>query len=115
MKGTPYYMSPEQFAGEKVDGRSDIFSVGVMLFQLLTGELPFHGNNPMALMNKIMNVPHPDPRKFNPKIVKPLVTIIDKALEKDREKRYQKASQLCGHLKVLGKKIDAVRAKKKAQ
>ena len=115
VKGTPYYMSPEQFAGEKVDGRSDIFSVGVMLFQLLTGELPFHGDNPMALMNKIMNVPHPDPRKFNPKIVKPLVTIIDKALEKDRKKRYQKASQLCGHLKALGKKIDAVRAKKKAQ
>lgn len=115
VKGTPYYMSPEQFAGERVDGRSDIFSVGVMLFQLLTGELPFHGENPMALMNKIMNVPHPDPRKFNPKIVKPLVAIIDKTLEKDREKRYQKASQLCGHLKALGKKIDAVMAKKKAQ
>lgn len=115
VKGTPYYMSPEQFAGERVDGRSDIFSVGVMSYQLLTGELPFHGENPMALMNKIMNVPHPDPRKFNPKIVKPLVTIIDRALEKDREKRYQKASQLCGHLKALGKKIDAVMAKKKAQ
>lgn len=114
VKGTPYYMSPEQFAGEKVDGRSDIFSVGVMLFQLLTGEFPFHGENPMALMNQIMNVPHPDPRKFNPKIVKPLVTIIDNTLAKDREKRYQKASQLCSHLKALGKKIDAVRAKKKS-
>ncbi len=114
VKGTPYYMSPEQFAGEKVDGRSDIFSVGVMLFQLLTGELPFHGENPMALMNKIMNVPHPDPRKFNPKIVKPLVAIIDKALAKERANRYQKASQLCAHLKTLGQKIDAVRAKKKA-
>jgi len=115
VKGTPYYMSPEQFAGEKVDGRSDIFSVGVMLFQLLTGELPFHGENPMALMNKIMNVPHPDPRKFNPKIVKPLVAIIDKSLEKERKKRYQKASQLCNHLRALGRKIDAVMAKKKAE
>ncbi|MBL7181003.1 MAG: CHASE2 domain-containing protein [Desulfobacterales bacterium] len=114
VKGTPYYMSPEQFAGEKVDGRSDIFSVGVMLFQMLTGELPFRGDNPMALMNQIMNVPHPDPRKFNPKIVKPLVTIIDKTLGKDRKKRYQKASQLRDHLRGLGKKIDAVMAKKSA-
>jgi serine/threonine-protein kinase len=112
VKGTPYYMSPEQFAGEKVDGRSDIFSVGVMLFQLLTGELPFRGENPMALMNKIMNVPHPDPRKFNPKIVKPLVTIIDNTLAKDREKRYKNAAQLCSHLRMLGQKIDAVMAKK---
>ncbi len=114
VKGTPYYMSPEQFAGEKVDGRSDIFSVGVMLYQLLTGELPFRGDNPMALMNQIMNVPHPDPRKFNPKIVKPLVTIIDNTLAKDREKRYKNASQLCSHLRALGKKIDAVMAKKKS-
>jgi serine/threonine-protein kinase len=114
VKGTPYYMSPEQFAGKKVDGRSDIFSVGVLLFQLLTGELPFYGENPMALMNQIMNVPHPDPRKFNPKIVKPLVAIIDKSLEKGRNKRYQKASQMSAHLRELGKRIDAALAKKKA-
>lgn len=113
VKGTPFYMSPEQFAGEKVDGRSDIFSVGVMLFQLLTGELPFRGDNPMALMNQIMNTPHPDPRKFNPRIFKPLVAIIDKSLEKDRGKRYQKASQMSSHLRTLGKKVDAAVAKKK--
>jgi hypothetical protein len=63
-------------------------------------------------MNKIMNVPHPDPRKFNPKIVKPLVTIIDNTLAKDREKRYKNAAQLCSHLRMLGQKIDAVMAKK---
>jgi len=114
VKGTPYYMSPEQFAGKKVDGRSDIFSVGVLLFQLLTGELPFYGENPMALMNQIMNVPHPDPRKFNPKIVKPLVAIINKSLEKDRKKRYQKASQMTAHLRELGERIDAALAKKKS-
>jgi serine/threonine-protein kinase len=115
VKGTPYYMSPEQFAGEKVDGRSDIFSVGVMLYQLLTAKLPFHGDNPMALMNQIMNVPHPDPRDFNPKIVKPLVTIIDNTLVKDRDKRYQKASQLCEHLRALGKKIDVAQAAKESE
>jgi serine/threonine-protein kinase len=115
VKGTPFYMSPEQFSGEKVDGRSDIFSLGTMLFQLVTGELPFHGDSPPALMHCIMNKPHPDPKKINPKIVKPLVTIIDKALEKDLNKRYQRASRMAAHLRELGNKIDAVAAKKKAE
>ncbi len=113
VKGTPYYMSPEQFSGEKVDGRSDIFSLGVMMFQLLTGQLPFYADNPAALMNKIMNVPHPDPRKINPKIVKPLVLILNNALMKDRNKRYQKASQMSAHLRQTGKKLDALMAQKK--
>jgi CHASE2 domain-containing sensor protein/predicted Ser/Thr protein kinase len=113
VKGTPYYMSPEQFSGEKVDGRSDIFSLGTMTFQLLTGALPFVGESPPILMHKIMNVPHPDPRTINPKIVKPLAAILDKALEKEKEKRYQKALQMAAHLRELGKKIDAVMAKKK--
>ena len=113
VKGTPFYMSPEQFSGEKVDGRSDIFSLGTMMFQLLTGALPFTGDSPSVLMNKIMNVPHPDPRKFNPKIVKPLVVVINNALVKDREKRYQKASKMSAHLREIGKRIDAALAKKK--
>jgi serine/threonine-protein kinase len=115
VKGTPYYMSPEQFSGEKVDGRSDIFSLGIMLFQLLTGRLPFYGDNPPALMHQVMNMPHPNPREINPRIVKPLVTIVNKALEKDREKRYQRASQMAAHLRQLGKRIDAFIAKKKAE
>lgn len=114
VKGTPFYMSPEQFSGEKVDGRSDIFSLGVMFFQLLTGALPFTGDSPSVLMNKIMNVPHPDPRKFNPKILKPLVAVINNALVKDREKRYQKASQISAHLREIGKRVDAAIAKKKS-
>ncbi|MBW2296781.1 MAG: CHASE2 domain-containing protein [Deltaproteobacteria bacterium] len=113
VKGTPYYMSPEQFSGVKVDGRSDIFSLGVMLFQLLTGTLPFYADNPAALMNKIMNVPHPDPRKTNPKIVKPLVLILNKALAKDRDKRYQAGAQMCSHLRQTGRKIDEVLAGRK--
>ncbi|ACL04169.1 serine/threonine protein kinase with Chase2 sensor [Desulfatibacillum aliphaticivorans] len=113
VKGTPYYMSPEQIAGQKVDGRSDIFSVGVMTYQLLTGKLPFHGDSVAALMHQIMNVAHPDPRQFNPKIPKPLAAIINKALEKDREKRYQKAGQMASHLRQLGQRIDAMAAQKK--
>jgi eukaryotic-like serine/threonine-protein kinase len=111
VKGTPYYMSPEQFSGQKVDGRSDIFSLGTMLFQLLTGELPFSGENPAALMNNIMNVTHPNPKSINPKIVTPIVTIINNALEKDRESRYQRASQMSVHLKEVRNKIDAAIAK----
>jgi serine/threonine-protein kinase len=115
VKGTPYYMSPEQFSGQKVDGRSDIFSLGTMLFQLLTGELPFTGENPAALMNSIMNVPHPNPKSINPKIVNPVVTILNMALEKDRENRYQRASKMSTHLKELREKIDAAIAKKSAK
>jgi len=113
VKGTPHYMSPEQITGKKVDGRSDIFSLGAMLFQLVTGDLPFRGDSPAALMHQIMNIPHPDPRKINPKLVKPLVAIIDKALEKDRNKRYLRAGHMAKHLRALGMKIDAVIAQKK--
>jgi serine/threonine-protein kinase len=114
VKGTPYYMSPEQFSGEKVDGRSDIFSLGTMFFQLLTGQFPFFGESPAALMNQIMNVKHPDPKQINPKIVKPLVTIIDKALEKNREKRYQRASRMAADLREVGRRIEAAIAKMKS-
>ena len=113
VKGTPYYMSPEQFSGQKVDGRSDIFSLGTMLFQLLTGELPFIGENPAALMNNIMNVPHPDPKSINPKILTPIISILNLALEKDRGNRYQRASQMSAHLKEVRRKIDAAIAKNK--
>lgn len=112
VKGTPYYMSPEQFSGERVDGRSDIFSLGTMTYQMLTGKLPFFGESPPALMHQIMNVPHEDPRKHNPKIFKPMVAILNKALEKDKEKRYPKASMMAAHLRALGKKIDEAMAKK---
>ncbi len=113
VKGTPHYMSPEQISGEKVDGRSDIFSLGAMMFQMLTGTVPFKGDSPAALMHQIMNTPHPNPRDLNPRVIKPLVSIIDKALEKDREKRYQRAIHMATHLRTLGKKIDAHAAQKK--
>ena len=105
-------MSPEQISGKKVDGRSDIFSLGVMAFQLLTGTVPFKGSSPAALMHKILNAPHPDPRTINPRIPKPLTAILNKALEKDPAKRYQTAGQMAAHLRTLGEKMDAARAKK---
>ncbi len=113
VKGTPYYMSPEQISGHKVDGRSDIFSTGVMMFQLLTGRVPFTGDSPAALMHQILNIPHPDPSKINPKIMKPLVKIINKTLEKDPNSRFPKASMLSANLRQLGNAIDALIAKRK--
>ena len=115
VKGTPYYMSPEQISGKKVDGRSDIFSLGVLLFQLLTGALPFHGQNPAALMHQIMNVSHPDPKSINPKIITPLVKVIDRSLEKEREKRYPHAARMRDHLREIRKMVNAVIAKKQSQ
>lgn len=114
VKGTPHYMSPEQISGEKVDGRSDIFSLGSMMFQMLTGSVPFKGDSPAALMHQIINVQHPNPKTINPKLLNPHVTIIDKAIEKNRNKRYQQASQMANHLRMLGKKIDEITKKKKA-
>ena len=109
IKGTPYYMSPEQISGKKVDGRSDIFSMGTMMFQLLTGTVPFKGSSPAELMHKILNEPHPDAREFAPRLPKALVAIINKALAKDITKRYQTAGQMAAHLRTLGEKIDAAR------
>ncbi|MBW2364088.1 MAG: CHASE2 domain-containing protein [Deltaproteobacteria bacterium] len=115
VKGTPFYMSPEQFSGDKVDGTSDIFSLGIMMFQLLTGELPFFANSPAELMNNILNMQHPDPRKYNSKIIKPLVTVIDKAMEKDKKLRYQTAGHMSSNLKEIIKKIDELVARKRSE
>lgn len=108
VKGTPYYMSPEQFSGQKVDGRSDIFSLGTTMFQLLTGTLPFYAESPALLMNQIMNFPHPNPRAINPRVIPAVVAIVDKALEKDRANRYQTAVELARDLCRLDKRIMAV-------
>ncbi len=115
IKGTPYYMSPEQISGMKVDGRSDIFSLGIVFYQLLTGELPFGGENLAAIMYQITTVEPEPATKHNPKIYKAAVAILDKALEKSLESRYQKAKQMGDHLRLLGQKLDDLKAKAKEQ
>ncbi len=114
VKGTPYYMAPEQITGKKVDGRSDIFSLGVVLFQLLTGQLPFTANTPTALMHKIVHDPHPDPKSLAPAVLTALVTVINLALEKRVESRYQDAGQMAAHLRQIGQQVEAVIARRKA-
>jgi len=109
---THFYMSPEQIAGKKVDGRSDIFSLGVVLFEMLTGERPFAGEDTTTVMLKISKEKHPSPRLYNPKIPRVIEKIVDRALEKDLEKRYQTAGQLANHLKKVVARIDELRTSK---
>lgn len=92
--GSPSYMSPEQLAGKKVDGRSDLFSLGVSMYQLLAGELPFIGESLASLMYKIANEKHPDIRMFRPDLPPCIAKIINKLLHKDIERRFQTGSQI---------------------
>ena len=92
--GTPSYMSPEQLAGKKVGGQSDLFSLGVMLFQMVTGELPFKGESMATLMYKIANEPHPAPESINTSLPRCITLIINRAMEKDTEKRYQRGAEM---------------------
>jgi len=97
--GTPSYMSPEQLSGKKIDGRSDLFSLGVTLYQLASGKLPFEGESMAQLMFKIANEPPEDIRAINPNIPAALAKIIDKALTKDAEQRYQVGAELARDLR----------------
>jgi len=97
--GTPSYMSPEQLAGRKVDGSSDLFSLGVTLYQLLTGRLPFQGDSMAQLMYKIANEPHADIRKLNPDLPAKLVAITNIALAKEPERRFPTGDALAQALR----------------
>jgi eukaryotic-like serine/threonine-protein kinase len=97
--GTPSYMSPEQLAGKKIDGRSDLFSLGVTLYQLACGRLPFDGESMAQLMFRIATEPHPDIRDVRPDIPECLAVIIDRALIKDADKRYQTGAEMAGDLR----------------
>lgn len=102
--GTPSFMSPEQLAGKKVDGRSDLYSLGVMLFQMLTGVLPFRGDSMAELMFKIANEEAPDIRVVRPDLSVELARIVSMMLVKRPELRYQDGDKLAAELKaaVLG-------------
>ncbi len=99
--GTPSYMSPEQLSGKKVDGRSDLFSLGVTLYQLLTGSLPFMAESMATLMFKITNEAHPQPNMVRPDLPPGIGPVIDRALSKDADRRYQRGSELARDLRAL--------------
>jgi eukaryotic-like serine/threonine-protein kinase len=99
--GTPSFMSPEQIAGKKVDGRSDLYSLGVMLFQMLGGVLPFRGESMAELIHKIANEDAPDVRLIRKDIPERLAHIVALSLNKRPETRYQDGDQLAADLKAV--------------
>lgn len=92
--GTPAYMSPEQAQGKPLDGRSDLYSLGVMLFEMATGRQPFEGDTPYSIAVQQVTAPPPMPRSINMNLTVPVETVILTAMNKDREKRYADAVTL---------------------
>jgi len=99
--GTPDYISPEQVKGKRGDGRSDIYALGVMLYEMLAGKTPFQGPNPFAIMNdRLMNNPIP-PREVNPEISPEVQEVIYRALEREPQNRYSTANEFAWDLEHL--------------
>ena len=107
--GTPSYMSPEQLLGKKVDGRSDLFSLGVVLYQMLCGRLPFVDTSLGGLMRRIVNEPPPDIRSLNPELSETLVAVVERALRKDGAQRYPSGAEMVRDLRASCQETSAQR------
>jgi len=105
MIGTPEYMSPEQAEVKEVDQRSDIYSLGVILYEMVTGRVPFEGETPLGIAMKHKSETPKDPREINTQIPEDLSRVILRCMEKDKEKRYQSAGEVRSELEKIEKGI----------
>jgi len=103
--GTPSYMSPEQLSGKKVDGRSDLFSLGVTMYQLLAGQLPFQADSMATLMFKIANEQHAEVTVIRAELPAGVNQILDKALQKESEKRYQRGADFAKDVRAYAAQL----------
>jgi len=105
MIGTPEYMSPEQVEAKEVDQRSDIYSLGVILYEMVTGRVPFEGDTALSIAMKHKGEPPKNPKEYNAQIADELSRLVLKCLEKDKDKRYQSAGELRSELANIEKGI----------
>ena len=105
--GTAVYMSPEQARGEDIDPRSDLFSFGVVLYEMATGKKPFHGTNVVTTLDAVLHHKPPSPLTMNPALPFELEGIIGRAMDKDRSKRYRNASDIKADLQRLKKETES--------
>src|SRR5258705_4086088 len=113
--GTIGYMAPEQLQGGEVDQRSDILSFGVVLFEMLTGKLPFRGDHEAAIMYSIVNEEPESVQKYKPELPSEFLHILGRALEKDPSERYQSAQEMQIDLRRLQKQSTKVSRKSMAE
>jgi serine/threonine protein kinase len=109
MIGTPDYMAPEQAELEDVDQRSDIYAVGIILFEMVTGKVPFEGKTPLSIAMKHKTQTPPDPRNLNPQVTEDLSRVILKCLEKEKKQRYQSVEDLSADLKNIEEGMPATK------
>ena len=99
--GTPAYMCPEQAQGEELDGRADIYALGVILFEMLTGRQPYEGDTPMSVVVKHITEPPPHILDFRPDLPPAIETIIEKAMAKRKEERYTNVAEMVETLQAI--------------